>query len=84
MHGLTEDEVARLNHVDTPRHERQRLYAKRLRAVADAYVVAADAPGLAKSAARYLYAEGSRLTRESMFAYELADAFELTDTADAS
>jgi hypothetical protein len=83
MHGLTPEEWAALNSVHTPRPERQRLYGKRLRATADAYIVAADAPGLAKSAARYLFAEGMRLTSESAFAYELADVMDDLETAEA-
>jgi len=73
MYGLTDDERATMNSTDTTRGERMRLYAKTLRATAEAYACAADAPGLRKDAARYLYAESMRLTRESGAALDAAD-----------
>ena len=81
MHGLTPNERAAMNHVDTPEHERARLYGRMLRATAECYAVAADAPGLAPSAAVYLYVESVRLHHESGFALDRADKLE---TADAS
>lgn len=73
---LSTAEREALNRADTPEHERVRLYARDLRSTAEAYAVAADAPGLRKDAARYLYAESMRLTRESGFYFDRADELE--------
>lgn len=70
---LTPDERSARNSADTPQHVRHRLYAQDLRCTAEAYAVAADAPGLRKDAARYLFAESVRLTRESGLWSDYAD-----------
>ena len=74
--ALTEDERAALNSTDTPEAERMRLYGRDLRATAAAYAVAADAPGLRKDAARFLYAESVRLHNEGGHALDRADQME--------
>lgn len=76
---LTDEERAARNSVQTPEHERMRLYGRDLRATSQAYAVAADAPGLRKDAARFLFQESLRLDREGMAALERADAMETQD-----
>jgi hypothetical protein len=73
---LTPDERAAMNHTGTPEHERTRLYARDMRYRAEAYALAADAPGLRKDAARFLYAESVRLTHESGLWLDHADYLE--------
>jgi hypothetical protein len=77
MTGLTDDERAQMNSADTTADVRMRLYAKNLLATSEAYIVAADAPGLRKDAARYLYTESVRLHREAMAAFGRADELEV-------
>jgi hypothetical protein len=73
---LTDEERAALNSIDTPAHERRRLYARDLRVTAEAYATAADAPGLGASAKAFLSSEAGRLTRESGGQFDLADVEE--------
>lgn len=73
---LTDEEQARRNSTDTPEHERIRLYARDLRVTAEAYAKAADAKGLRKDCASYLYAESVRLTVESGLWFDRADELE--------
>jgi hypothetical protein len=80
---LTADELAAEQNVNTPVNERIRLYARRLREHAECYAVAADAPGLRKDAARYLYAESTRLTRESGLWFDKADELDALAERDA-
>jgi hypothetical protein len=63
--ALTEEERDALNNSGTSQEERHRLYAQDLRHTGECYAVAADAPGLRKDAARYLYQESMRLINEA-------------------
>lgn len=56
-----------------------REYADRLRKTSEAYAIAADATGLRKDAARYLYNESLRLHRESGLWSDYADELESTE-----
>jgi hypothetical protein len=56
--------------------DRMRAYAADLEATSRAYVIAADAPGLRRDCARYLYSESLRLHRESGAAEDRADDLE--------
>jgi hypothetical protein len=60
----------------TEASDRMRAYGINLRATAKAYAVAADAPGLRKDAARYLFSESMRLMREGGAALDRADEME--------
>jgi hypothetical protein len=53
-----------------------RAYAADLTGTAKAYAIAADAPGLRKDAARYLFAESMRLLREAGHNIDRADDME--------
>jgi hypothetical protein len=72
---LTDEERDTLNRAGTSLSERSRLYAKRLYFTAQSYAIAADAVGLRKDAAKYLYAESLRLHREAGIAADLADVY---------
>jgi hypothetical protein len=65
---------------ETP--ESRREYAERLEATSKAYATAADAVGLRKDAARYLYSEALRLHREAVANMDRADEIE-SDTTGA-
>lgn len=67
------DQLAREN---APSHQRERVYAAELEAHSVAYAVAADAPGLRKDCARYLYAESLRLHQEAGLHQDRADTLE--------
>lgn len=56
-----------------------RAYATDLEETSIAYVTAADAPGLARRARAYLYAESVRLHREAMAYYGIADGRDAAD-----
>ena len=59
----------------TEERESTRLYAyaERLEATSKAYAIAADAPGLRKDAARYLYSECLRLHAQAGIVVDRAD-----------
>ena len=73
---LTDLEKAEMTSTNTPQHERQRLYGRKLLATSEAYATAADAVGLRKDAARYLLAESLRLHTEGLLALDWADQME--------
>jgi hypothetical protein len=81
---LTAEERDAKNSTTTPASERMRLYGRDLRATAQAYAVAADAPGLRKDAAKYLFAESMRLTREGGAALDRADELETQEAEEAA
>ncbi len=74
---LTEDENIALNSASSTQSLRARLYGRKLLFVAQSYAIAADAVGLRKDAAKYLFNESMRLTREGMAAIDHADELEL-------
>lgn len=74
---LSDEERAAMNSTRTSESDRLRLYGRDLRATAQAYAVAADAPGLRKDAARYLFQESERLFREGGAALDRADDLEV-------
>ena len=77
---LTNEERDTMNRVSTPRSEATRLYARDLMATADAYLKAADAPGMRKDASKYLASEAARLHREARLHLDRADNLELDES----